>query len=1069
MHIPRCPKKPHMKIETRPLLARAGGIAVALFCLSTAAYAQQFTTYDLIVPVSATSTLTVVDGGGRIMPTNRSFVIGLAGGLRGPIQFTNWTGSPEFPVVIVNQHGTGRVTVTDVVPGSTTYTRRDGIALSTCRYFQLRGDNDPAYRHGIEVGQVGNKAGHAKVGVGIGGASSDGEVMFLEVHDSGFAGIMAKSDPSCNTPATWAANFVMRNINIHDNYVHDVGGEGMYIGYTSWQQLLTCGTTPVQPHEIHGLRLSYNLVERSGWDGAQVASNPTDTKVYNNVIVNSGLAPSPGQGNGFQIGSGGTGEYFNNVIVNSAYNAFVVLGQLGNVSVFNNLMVNTGDYGIFAKNLPDPPPSDPDVRQTIAGTFVSFYNNTIVNPLNAAYYTIDEVSVNNFKNNLTIIPNTAFNAVVTDSASTVNEAGNVMQRNYTGLNFVNPAENDFRILAGSTAADAGVSLSGLITPHVPVTADFQGLARPQGTAFDAGFNETGALSVYLVATPPTTGNTGSIKASTIGGTAPYAYAWSTGAAAETISSLPQGLYSVTVTDAVGAKMTQSTYLFDGADMGAPVRVTPPNEVIAPVLSPAPGTYGGPQTITIITPTAGDTLRYTTDGSLPTTSRGSTYGGPITIAGTTTLKVIAYKSGMVTSEITTGTYVIENGPANAKFTVAATDITESSHKGSNTKEKTVDGNLSTMWQSATPIAYHPAGAWSPGTVVGAHNDDQHASAEADAFVEMTLSNGNTATQLSWYGAVGPANGIAAVSIDGGPETLVDTYSATPALNQLLYASPSLGNGGHVLKVRVTGTKNASSSGYTIVADKFMSPSITFNDSQHFEWIRYDLGANQRIGGLKLAFGSGHQNTYFFEIHTSTDDVNYTPLVANRVAGQPNWWRSNRDLLIQDYDIPDIDPVRYVRLVGRGNDNGNKSLRPNNSYTEVEIWGGAAGSALPRGIYQAETATLSGPTIKTNQTGYTGTGFVQFTNAAGDYIEWTLTNPTVSTRGLTFRYQHGGSPRTVSVAVNGVVVDGALAFHGTGAPGVWVDRALAATLPSGTVTIRMSTTGSGGPNIDSLRID
>jgi hypothetical protein len=1047
--------------------ARAVGFAAALLVASTG-YAQQFTTYDLIVPVTSTGTLTTVDGAGRIMPTNRSFVIGLEGGLRGPLKFTNWVGSPEFPVVIVNRHGTGRVVVTDVVPGSTTYTRRDGIAFGDCQYFQLRGDNDPAYRYGIEVAQVGNKAGHTKVGVALGGGVSDAEVMFLEIHDSGFVGIMAKSDPSCGSPQYWAANYVMRNISLHDNYIHDIGGEGMYIGYTSWHQVLNCSGTPVQPHEIEGLRISYNLIERTGWDGAQVASNTADTKVFNNVIFDSGLEQNPFHGTGFQIGSGGTGEYFNNVIINSSANSFFVGGQIGNVSVFNNLMVNGGDYGIFAKNLPEPPPSDPDVRQTIPGTFVSFYNNTIVNPANAAYYTIDEVSVNNFKNNIAIIPNVNFDAVLTGGGASVNEAGNVMQRNYTGLNFVNPAEHDFRITSGSNAQNVGVALDTLLAPHVPVTDDFQGNARPQGTAFDAGFNETGSLSVYLVATPPSTGNTGSLKASTVGGTAPYTYAWSNGATTETISSLVQGLYSVTVTDAVGAKMSQATYLFDGASMGAPVRVTPNNQVITPQFSPAPGTYSGPVTVTIITPTPGDVLRYTTDGSLPTPSRGSTYGGPITVGGTTTLKVIAYKSGMVNSEIAIGTYVIDSGPANTKFTLTNAAITESSHQGStNTKDKTIDGNLTTKWQSLTPVMYAPSGAWISSTHASAHNGDYHAADIPDAYVEVVLPS---TTQISWYGAVGPAGGIAAVSIDGGAETLVDTYAPTLAHNQLLYVSDLLTSGGHIVRVRVTNTKNPSSTGYTIVADRFVNASgVVTNDSQHRQWICYDLGAPSRIAGLKMAFTSGHQATYRFEIETSTDDVTYTPLINGRVPGHPTWFLSNRDLLLQDFDLPDVDGVRYVRLVGHGNDNSNKNLRVNNAYAEVEIWGGAAGSALPRGIYQAETATLSGPTVKTNQTGYTGTGFVAFTNASGDSIEWTVQSPAASTRGLTFRYQLGGSPRTVAISVNGVVVEPALSFHGTGAPGVWVDRAIAATLPAGTVTIRMTTTGSNGPNVDALRID
>lgn len=47
----------------------------------------------------------------------------------------------------------------------------------------------------------------------------------------------------------------------------------------------------------------------------------------------------------------------------------------------------------------------------------------------------------------------------------------------------------------------------------------------------------------------------------------------------------------------------------------------------------------------LTPTiAGSTIRYTTNGSKPTTTSGSIYSAPITIAGTTTLRAISYQAG-----------------------------------------------------------------------------------------------------------------------------------------------------------------------------------------------------------------------------------------------------------------------------------------------------------------------------------------------------------------------------------------------------------------------------------------
>ncbi|HLP24600.1 MAG TPA: carbohydrate-binding protein [Acidobacteriota bacterium] len=120
-------------------------------------------------------------------------------------------------------------------------------------------------------------------------------------------------------------------------------------------------------------------------------------------------------------------------------------------------------------------------------------------------------------------------------------------------------------------------------------------------------------------------------------------------------------------------------------------------------------------------------------------------------------------------------------------------------------------------------------------------------------------------------------------------------------------------------------------------------------------------------------------------------------------------------------------------------------------------------------QAEDAVLFGALARTNQTGYTGTGFVDYINASGDYIEWTATMPSSGSRTLTFRYASTGSPRLLEIKVNGTVVNTGLAFPNTGGANIWTTLSTTATLPAGTVTIRATATGTSGPNMDYLRID
>lgn len=61
-------------------------------------------------------------------------------------------------------------------------------------------------------------------------------------------------------------------------------------------------------------------------------------------------------------------------------------------------------------------------------------------------------------------------------------------------------------------------------------------------------------------------------------------------------------------------------------------------------------------VTITCATSGATIRYTTNGSTPTSSSGNVYSTAFTPAsGTTTIKAIAYKSGMTDSQVASKSY------------------------------------------------------------------------------------------------------------------------------------------------------------------------------------------------------------------------------------------------------------------------------------------------------------------------------------------------------------------------------------------------------------------------------
>jgi N-acetylneuraminic acid mutarotase len=82
----------------------------------------------------------------------------------------------------------------------------------------------------------------------------------------------------------------------------------------------------------------------------------------------------------------------------------------------------------------------------------------------------------------------------------------------------------------------------------------------------------------------------------------------------------------------------------------------------PTFSLPPGTYQGPQTVTISDATQYAAIYYTTDGSTPSTA-STLYTGPITVLSSETVTVIAVAGGTASSSPATAVYTILPPPPN----------------------------------------------------------------------------------------------------------------------------------------------------------------------------------------------------------------------------------------------------------------------------------------------------------------------------------------------------------------------------------------------------------------------
>jgi len=120
---------------------------------------------------------------------------------------------------------------------------------------------------------------------------------------------------------------------------------------------------------------------------------------------------------------------------------------------------------------------------------------------------------------------------------------------------------------------------------------------------------------------------------------------------------------------------------------------------------------------------------------------------------------------------------------------------------------------------TQTSGSPSWAYSSGwTTTNGINDMFSKTANGSATVNSTATLTFFGTQVALHGVKDYNAGIVAISIDGGPETNVDAYSATRSAAGTVFTSPVLSSGSHTLRVRITGTKNAASSGSGFAIDR-----------------------------------------------------------------------------------------------------------------------------------------------------------------------------------------------------------------------------------------------------------
>jgi len=264
-------------------------------------------------------------------------------------------------------------------------------------------------------------------------------------------------------------------------------------------------------------------------------------------------------------------------------------------------------------------------------------------------------------------------------------------------------------------------------------------------------------------------------------------------------------------------------------------------------------------------------------------------------------------------------------------------------------------LSKVWVNDNAVGnankqFEYIGQWYSSSYDGSNFSDYHWTNSTDATTQIRF----VGSQIKLFGTKDTVNGIFAVSIDGGAETNVDSYSNKKFESSVLYASPTLINGQHLLKVRVTGTKNENSSNTCIMLDKAQityessiinlaldKPAVASSSNDpargpekafdgnagtnwyskytNDEWIYVDLGTSQDIGRVKLKWEAAYGKMY--RIQVSNDSVVWTD-VYSTATGRG---------CTEDILIPTVS-ARYVKLSGIG-----RATQWGYSLREFEVYG------------------------------------------------------------------------------------------------------------------------------------
>jgi F5/8 type C domain-containing protein/parallel beta helix pectate lyase-like protein len=362
------------------------------------------------------------------------------------LYFLDVVGADGSPITITNPYD-AKISITETM----TAAPWGSISFARCRYMVLDGSNYSSETYGIYV-----ENGHFGIRLY---ESEDLEIKYVEVTSVGIQW----------QDGAWDAAEDVENLQLHHCYIHDVSGEGIYFGNSSF--------APAIYPSFKDCKIYSNIIEDCGWDCIQLgAADQGTNEIYKNYCKNCGTDDVQGQNFGIIMNPYSKGDIYQNTVINAYLSGIRISASCGTINLHDNVVVDSGTYGI----------------SSTSNAYHTIINNTVVNRNTDVVDKQGIITKTDGENG-----EIRYNFVVgSGKAGQISTSYPVNQDNLTSnsiadMYFENVDAENFRLTLSSPARDysnnAGYSL-----------IDYDGNARPFGTMADAGAFEFMGIAQFLI-------------------------------------------------------------------------------------------------------------------------------------------------------------------------------------------------------------------------------------------------------------------------------------------------------------------------------------------------------------------------------------------------------------------------------------------------------------------------------------------------------------------------------------------------------------------------------------------